>query len=155
MGLLSGKQVVLKKGDLFITARRRGLGQRNVFTGVCLSTEEGVCRQRISASKKGLHMGEGSAYNEVCIQGVWRGSEGGWADPLGLHQGGGGGQTLSGTTKAGDTHPTGMLSCLIWMSSIVSNTNNVSHDIALVCVKGKTPGNKNSQKLLRPSVYPK
>ena len=112
-------------------------------------------------------LGRGSAYRGslhargVCIGGrglptMGSASKGSGGGLKGGGQGGGGRQTPSGTTKAGDTHPTGMLSCLIWMSSIVSNnTNNVSHDIALVCVKGKTPGNKNSQKLLRPSVYPK
>ena len=97
---------------------------------------EGVCLQRRFAFKRGLPRGGG-----VCLQGGLypRGLEGGLK---------GGGQTPSGTTKTGDTHPTGKLSCLIWMSSIVSNsTKNVSHNIALVCVKGKTLAEQNFTKI--------
>ena len=53
--------------------------------------------------KGGLHPG-GSAW-KVCIQG--RGEVCGWLE--------GGGQTPPGIRKAGSTHPTGMLSCWVWL----------------------------------------
>ena len=83
--------------DYLLTARKRSLGQGNVFTGVFLSMGGGVggfgfpaciTGHMPSIRGGGLHPG-GSAYGGGGL---------GWADP-------------PGTRKAGGTHPTGMLSC--------------------------------------------
>ena len=75
-----------------ITARKRSLGQGNMFTGVCLST--------------GWMPGAGGAWSRGCL--LWEG---------GLVQGGAwsggvpGGDPPTGAA-AGGTHPTGMHSCI-------------------------------------------
>ena len=64
-----------------ITARKRSLGQGNIFTNVCSSVQgEGVCIQ-----EGGLHRG-------------------GWADPPQS-------DTMGYGQRSGGTHPTGMHSC--------------------------------------------
>ena len=80
---------------------KRSLGQGNVFTGVCLSTGEGVgfpacITGHMTGGGRSASGGEG-----VCIQG-----EGG------LHPEGVGQTPPTGTRKAAGTHPNGMFSCL-------------------------------------------
>ena len=83
---------------LFITARKRSLGQGNIFTGVCLST--------------GGVPGPGGC---LVLGGAWsRGRGGAWSRGRGVPAPGGGvpGGDPQTATAAGDTHPTGMHSCL-------------------------------------------
>ena len=85
---------ILKHVDYY--RLQRNLGQRNVFTGVCLSTRGGGLPTGGTASVGVCLQGVGLPTRGVCIQGV--------------------GQTLPRTRKAGGTYPTGMLSCLTYMS---------------------------------------
>ena len=70
--------------QFFVTARKRSLGQGNVFTPVCHSVHRGVCIW------EGQHL-EGSASRGVCI---WRVLHpgglhlGAWSASGGLHPGG-------------------------------------------------------------------
>ena len=117
-----------------ITARKRSLGQGNVFRGVCLSMGVGgvwlpSMHHRLhdqqflppggSASRGGLHPGRGLLPGGVCIQrgvcvgrgqsasrrvSIWGGGRG-WADPLKYMD------TMGYGQQGGGTHLTGMHSC--------------------------------------------
>ena len=93
---------------LLITARKRSLGQGNMFTGVCLSTGVGAC-----------------SWGGYMVQGVHA--------PGGVHDPGGGlpGGDPSTATAAGGTHPTGMHSDgldIYTLSSILQHDNRGETD---------------------------
>ena len=96
-----------------VTARKRNCG-KVMFLHLSVYSQRGWLssmyhrshdqhRGRGSVSRRGLHPG-GSAYREVCIQGVCLQGD--------LYRGGVGLIPPAGTRKAGSTHPTGMLSCM-------------------------------------------
>ena len=82
--------------QLIITARKRSLGQGNVFTPVCHSVHEGSASGG-SASEGGLPPGG------LHLRGRGVYIQGGWADPSS--------HTMGYGQRAGGTHPTGMHSC--------------------------------------------
>ena len=71
---------------MFFIARKRSLGQGNIFTSACHSVHKG-----------GLHAGEG-----VCMQGRGSASRGVGQTPP---------STMGYGQETGGTHPTGMHSC--------------------------------------------
>ena len=118
------------------------MGQGNVFTGVCLSTNRsayrGVCIQGVSTYRGCLPTGgfciRGGG---VCLQG--QSESGGWGFCIlaGLPRdfcirtdGGLGRSPTPETRKAGGTHPTGMLSC----DFVVISNKDQSRDFESVSV---------------------
>ena len=90
------------KHRLIVTARKWRLGQGNVFTGVCLSTEGGWLH---SMHHRSHDQGGGSASRGVGLHGGLR--PGGWANPLPRDTW----DTTGYGQQAGGTHPTGINSC--------------------------------------------
>ena len=112
--------VYLKIHRRLITARKRSLGQGNMFTGVCLSTGGGV------SAPRGVH-GPGGCVcyqGDVCSRGV---CSRGCMVPGGCLLRGGLVETSWMATAAGGTHPTGMHSCLFLKSSWSKNLNRDVH----------------------------
>ena len=108
-----------------VTAHKRSLGQGNVLTPVCHSVHRGGGGLHLegSASREGLHPGEGSASRGgVCIRGrglhPGEGSASGeevCIQGRGLHPAGLArtppSDTMGYGQRVGSTHPTGIHSC--------------------------------------------
>ena len=87
------------KSDGIFTARKRSLGQGNIFIGVCQEfCSQGVC----------LLLGECFLPGRGCFLPQGLPSQGGVLPPGGVP----GGDPPGTATAAGGTHPTGMHSCL-------------------------------------------
>ena len=98
-------------GSNNITARKRSLGQGNMFTGVCLSTKGGGVYGPGGCLLPGGSGLGGSAPEGCLLQGGSTPGRLAWSQ-RGLLTGGGGlVETPRMATAAGDTHPTGMHSC--------------------------------------------
>ena len=100
-----------------ITARKRNLGQGNMFTGVCLST--GGC---LVWGVPGL----GDAWSGGCLVGGVPGPGGAWLGGVPGPGGGGGLHQMPPwtATAAGGTHLTGMHSC--WRKKYYEKYNHKS-----------------------------
>ena len=103
-----------KERSLLLTARKRSLGQGNIFTTVCHSVHggEGRCIPACIAGGIPACLAEGGLSQHALQEGVVPAAGG-------LCSGGGGGLLPGGepggdpqvATAAGSTHPTGMHSC--------------------------------------------
>ena len=107
--------VVLLKMSCFVTARKRSLGQGNMFTPVYHSVHRGGCLVLGGCLVPGGYLVQGGVWSwgGCLVPGVVPGP-GGWVPGPGGVPGSGGClvETPPQTaTAAGGTHPTGMHSC--------------------------------------------